>query len=214
MSNPKLTIKNPCDESWDDMKPNGNGRHCNSCNETVVNFSEMAKEEIQDYFKNLKGKKVCGYFNSSQVEVKRPKHHLFLIELYEKIEQKITIPYLKKIPLYCVVFCLFLVGCKSKNVRTTGEVAKNKPNKNESKEDNFESTTGMPLMPISDIETEGEIIIESHTDCSEGVTVGMPEVIIVEPEIIDTFKTETLKPMMLGKMVKENSIIEDRHIKD
>jgi hypothetical protein len=217
MSNPKLTIKNPCDVPWDSMKPNAKGRYCDSCNKTVVNFSGMANEEIQDYLKKANGERVCGYFNSAQVEVKRPKHHLFLIELYYKIEQKFTIPYIKKIPLYCVVFCLFLVGCKSKVDSKTG---KSIVKKNSNKDSREQPLTGVMLPPISEGESdkisEHKITATTKTECSEGVTVGITIPEIAEPEIvdeyipeiekIDTIKQDSITSIMIGKVANPKII--------
>ncbi|GEM_PF-1905797 len=204
----KLIIKNPCDESWDAMTPKGNGRHCTSCNKIVVDFSEMKSDEIKDYFKKVNGERVCGQFKSSQVEVIRPRHHLFLIQLYQKIETKFTIPFLRTISLYCVLLGLFLVGCKSK---TTGEPLKH----NSKKGTNKNSTQGVsiiqPTIGGSPLKKKGNVevkcSVETGTDYSDGrTTVGMPIPLVVEPEIVDTFEIEKLKPFMLGKIANRDSV--------
>ena len=64
----KLQINNPCHESWEGMSPNGNGRHCAACEKVVVDFTNMKDEEIIQFFHRPKEEKVCGRFNSTQVD--------------------------------------------------------------------------------------------------------------------------------------------------
>jgi len=61
----KLTIPEPCHEDWDKMTPKDNGRFCLSCSKTVVDFTAMLPEEIQQYF--ISHKNVCGRLKSEQL---------------------------------------------------------------------------------------------------------------------------------------------------
>jgi hypothetical protein len=61
---------------------------------------------------------VCGHFKSLQVEVKRPRHHQFLLDIYSKTENRIKTSYIKSFTLSFIMLCLFLVGCN--NGRTMG----------------------------------------------------------------------------------------------
>jgi hypothetical protein len=62
----KITIPEPCDEDWNKMTPNENGRFCGSCSKNVVDFTNMMPDEIQAYF--LKHNNVCGRFKNSQLD--------------------------------------------------------------------------------------------------------------------------------------------------
>ncbi|HYG52434.1 MAG TPA: T9SS type A sorting domain-containing protein [Flavobacteriales bacterium] len=66
MNNLKVTIPNPCHENWDKMIPNNNGRHCESCNKTVVDFTRNSPEEISQYLSTAEGK-ICGRFKKNHV---------------------------------------------------------------------------------------------------------------------------------------------------
>lgn len=81
-----LSIPTPCNESWDKMTANEKGRHCASCNKTVIDFSLYTDKELVQFFKKTKGE-ICGRINSYQatnpiVVIEQPNrtffHKLFL----------------------------------------------------------------------------------------------------------------------------------------
>ncbi len=61
-----IAIKKPCTENWETMTPNEKGRHCFSCQKTVVDFTTMSDSQIIHYFQNYQGK-TCGRFLETQV---------------------------------------------------------------------------------------------------------------------------------------------------
>lgn len=75
------------------MSPNEKGRFCQSCSKTVVDFTTMQKEKIEDYLALNSGNKICGRFRVTQLEqiqIKIPQqlieeqtnfHKLFLLTL-------------------------------------------------------------------------------------------------------------------------------------
>lgn len=119
MKKSPVTVNNPCSQKWDSMNPHGEGRFCESCNKTVVDFTKMKNEEILSYLKNQPGK-TCGYFLPHQVEVKRPKHHQFLLNWYENTQNGIKMRFLRNVSLAFIALCMTLVGCNSP--KTTGEI--------------------------------------------------------------------------------------------
>lgn len=60
-----ISIPNPCHENWDNMLPNQKGRHCNSCQKTVVDFTTKTDESIVKYF--LEHQNICGRFKDQQL---------------------------------------------------------------------------------------------------------------------------------------------------
>ncbi len=62
-----LHIPEPCHENWDAMTPQDKGRHCQSCNKIVVDFSVMTDRQVLDYLKNAKGN-TCGRFYNDQLQ--------------------------------------------------------------------------------------------------------------------------------------------------
>lgn len=77
----KITIPEPCNENWDKMTPNENGRFCLSCSKTVIDFTAKLPEEIQHYFIKNKNKNICGRFRKSQLDtitIQIPNQILFI----------------------------------------------------------------------------------------------------------------------------------------
>ena len=64
----KITITEPCQENWDNMVPNENGRFCLSCSKTVVDFTTMLPDEVQHYFTQNQNTNICGRFKKSQLD--------------------------------------------------------------------------------------------------------------------------------------------------
>lgn len=70
-----LRIPSPCLEDWNLMSPSEKGRFCNSCAKTVIDFTTMSQDDIQDFLINNQGKKICGHVKQSQlglIQIKIP----------------------------------------------------------------------------------------------------------------------------------------------
>jgi hypothetical protein len=59
-----IAIEKPCDQSWQQMTVESNGRYCGHCCKTVVDFTRMSNEEIIQYLSA--GEHVCGRFENYQ----------------------------------------------------------------------------------------------------------------------------------------------------
>ena len=62
----RVTIPEPCVQQWHQIMPNNNGRHCDSCNKTVVDFTLMTNREIISYLSNSGS--VCGRLSKLQLD--------------------------------------------------------------------------------------------------------------------------------------------------
>ena len=139
MEKSNIIIPNPCSANWDEMTPNDKGKHCGSCNKTVVDFTTMNAEQIKHYLNSSKMQKVCGHFKTTQVSVSRPIHHQFLVNLYLNIESNFTAPIFKTLTLSLLVLCMTVVGCnRPTSTRTTGQIAM--PNKIDKLNSNIDTT--------------------------------------------------------------------------
>lgn len=158
------------------MIPVDSGKHCDSCCKTVVDFTSMNKFEIQQYFIHKKGSKksICGHFKSTQVNIKRPKHHQFLVNLYFKIEKKTRFSKLQTIGLSAIVICMGLVGC---NQPVSGEVII----ENTEESSNTSKTHNLLGSPVPDSDSVqhgirmGKVVKEKFKDSTNIKTCSLPE---------------------------------------
>lgn len=61
-----LKIKEPCSQDISQMTPLPGGRHCDLCERTIVDFSEMTDREIVRIYQQRQGR-VCGIFTPHQL---------------------------------------------------------------------------------------------------------------------------------------------------
>jgi len=113
--NQKIIIESPCDANWNKMPKNNTGRHCATCQTTVVDFSKMALEDIHLYFKNNSHQKICGKYHKRHTPVSNKWFHLL-----NKIEIKFAATKFKKLALALIYILLFFTGCKTKHNQTVG----------------------------------------------------------------------------------------------
>lgn len=60
-----ISIPKPCHESWQQMTPVEQGRHCAECCKTITDFSAMSNNEVIAYLSATSN--VCGRFNEQQL---------------------------------------------------------------------------------------------------------------------------------------------------
>lgn len=85
----KISIPKPCNENWNSMKPNKNGRFCDSCDKIVIDFTKMNNPEIQNYFtENSNNERICGYFKFNQIETKESIKYNNLRNRFSRIKIK------------------------------------------------------------------------------------------------------------------------------
>lgn len=63
----QYAIQDPCHANWNEMQPEVQGRFCNSCEKSVVDFTTMSDFSIVNYLENHKDEKVCGRFTQPQL---------------------------------------------------------------------------------------------------------------------------------------------------
>ncbi|TWI02394.1 hypothetical protein IQ05_00645 [Flavobacterium tiangeerense] len=84
----KITISEPCQEDWNKMTPNDQGRFCMSCAKTVVDFTAMLPEEVQHFFIQNQSQNICGRMKKSQLDsitIQIPSHLLYKQTQYHKM---------------------------------------------------------------------------------------------------------------------------------
>ena len=98
----KIKIPNLCNEDWNKMTPNDNGRFCDTCKLTVVDFTKMGDNQIKNYL--LNNGHVCGRFDCTQVDTS----HESTLELLNKKAKKIKFKPLRWLVLLLLLIPVFL----------------------------------------------------------------------------------------------------------
>lgn len=60
MNKLSYSIPSPCSEDWNTMTPNEQGRHCDKCAMTVIDFTKMTEAEIILTLQSAAGQRICG----------------------------------------------------------------------------------------------------------------------------------------------------------
>ncbi len=101
--NTKISVPKSCNEDWEKMQTNKNGRFCNVCNLTVVDFSIMTELQIQKYLADKSY--VCGRFNYTQVDTRNK------IDLLDEKNRNIFYTLFKYILLLLLGIPIFISSC-------------------------------------------------------------------------------------------------------
>ncbi|WP_196888349.1 carboxypeptidase-like regulatory domain-containing protein [Aureivirga sp. CE67] len=67
-NNLKIRMANPCSEKFENFTATEKGGFCQSCQTEVIDFTNMSKEEIQDYFKDKLNQRICGRFKKEDLD--------------------------------------------------------------------------------------------------------------------------------------------------
>ncbi|MDN5285466.1 MAG: hypothetical protein JWR38_1740 [Mucilaginibacter sp.] len=116
-----INIPNACHESWQQMTPVEQGRHCQLCCKTVTDFTSMTNNEIIGYLASANN--VCGRFGEQQLTDLN--HHLYAqtppAGAWKRWVMMISL-------LGSTVFFKASAQTKPATVQTTGGQSESKPN--------------------------------------------------------------------------------------
>lgn len=155
-----VTIPNPCHENWNGMTAAEQGRFCGKCCKTVIDFSSKTNDEILSILKSKQSERVCGHFNTEQVNLPQT----VTISLLQNGRQ-ISFRNIFLLSLF-IVFGTTLFSCRDANNRTIGKIELvNKPDEEK------RVTLGMIVAPFVDT-----IIIPEEQHLLRGEAVYEPPV--------------------------------------
>jgi hypothetical protein len=115
MNKPHITIPKPCHENWDAMHPREQGRHCDACDKTVIDFTGKSEKEICEYFVEHAGTRICGHFRISQLH-NTSRLHAFLLQLHASASLNIKRHALRAIALFFIGMMMSMTGCSPKEI--------------------------------------------------------------------------------------------------
>lgn len=123
----KISIPKPCNENWNEMLPEQQGRHCLACCKTVVDFTGWEMADIQNYLKQRSSERVCGRFNNDQVTTASEGNNKKLLSHV----MQANIPILRKIAAV-IILCFGLLSTEDASAqKKMGKVACPKPERTE-----------------------------------------------------------------------------------
>ena len=113
MEKPQLHIEKPCLEDWNKMSHNQTGRHCQLCDKTVVDFTQMSPEEISNYLTKKSKERICGRIWSSTHlhEEKISNNQRWFNRLYHRIEDGVRFKPVRMSLLGTLSLLMLLTGC-------------------------------------------------------------------------------------------------------
>lgn len=187
----QLTVPNPCNENWDNMTPDDNGRHCSKCAKKVIDFTTMTTEQIQEIFTQKNTGGICGRFNKVQLIQTQ-------IELPQNILQ-IHLPLYKRfLVASLLVFSATLFSCEA---NTTGEPVNMPELTMDKKSIAIIGDTILVEKVVDTIPTKINHIGKPAT-CDARTSIDIKGDVAIEPVIpIETSKED--QPVLLGAPVFE-----------
>mgnify|MGYP000020582855 CR=1 FL=1 len=111
----KFDIPNPCSADWNKMKIGIQSRYCNSCEKSVVDFTEKTREEILTYLLMHKHQRVCGHIRRSQLDFKH-EEIMVVIDGMTRQEKKTNLPF------YILCAGALILSSCSTEPTTTGKI--------------------------------------------------------------------------------------------
>lgn len=227
-----ISIPKPCHENWSKMTPNEKGRFCQSCSKTVVDFTNMTTDDIQDFIHNNKHQRICGHIKQSQLDTINLKvsqsvfdqtlsfHKIFLLALllamgttiFSCADEKGNTKKIESIEL---------VDTKTDTIEKMGEIDKDIKHildetlEKTSKKDSTK-ITAPPFCPIPNV--TGEIIeVEGMLEVEENIILGFIQV-ENPPEFKNTPKSLSVVEKRdyfnkkIGEFMNENFKIPQGHL--
>ena len=113
-----ISIPEPCHKDWNSMTPDANGKFCNSCSKSVIDFTNKTDTEIHAMMMDRKDEKVCGHFKKTQVN--RP---LSLTIPFHTLPRNLSPARAFAVALF-IVFGTLLFSCTNEHNQKINEINK------------------------------------------------------------------------------------------
>lgn len=202
-----ILIPKPCHEDWNTMTPKEKGRFCDTCSKTVIDFTAMKTQEIQDFIAENKSNRICGHFKQTQLDsinLHIPSHVLSKQHSFHKL----FLLALMIVMGTSLFSCTNRSGNKQKidSIEVVDTINKNVINVLEEvpkKMDTISEKTNPEKIILEEILTDGELIIETVGDIEiiENQTLEIDSIKVIDPPEIEG------KIEIMGDMITEGEVI-------
>jgi TonB family protein len=193
----KPIIPLPCSEDWNKMKIGQFSRHCDSCDKSVMDFTQMSRFEILTYLIEHRNENVCGHVRLSQLDYRHEETLVVIRDLEKRYRNKNLSYFLLSMAT------LSLMSCEP-NQNNTNHSKKHKQHAITKSVDEQvigkvqipeEKKDNCKLEPLEDFEVGG---IEWEVPLG-----GAIEVYIPEPMVEPVFTGEVYIPIERPRMIVE-----------
>jgi hypothetical protein len=142
----QLAINNPCHQNWANMLPAQQGKFCQACSKTVIDFTAMPLTQIQNYFATQgTTQDTCGRFGATQLQA---------LNLSTAVLHTPIALWKKYLALIIICFGMFLTSCNTANNSSNAfDVPTNK------------NTTALTSLPTQKDTSVTPVIIKKDTVC-------------------------------------------------
>lgn len=192
----KIEVTKPCLEDWHSMLPAKDGRFCQACQRTVIDFSNWEDEAILQYFLQNQHQRTCGRFHSAQLDRVRIEIPVHILTQRMPVWRKLSL-----VLLICFGSTLFQAeivvqggsALHAQTVQTTGVKSKKKKHvrpfsKKKKQERN--------IIRIADIHLDGMVrIVPTEPTVQLEMIEEMLRPESIESSKPDTPATESLTPV-------------------
>ena len=193
-----ISIPEPCHKDWNSMTPDANGKFCNSCSKSVIDFTNKTDTEIHTMMMDRKDEKVCGHFNKTQVN--RP---LLLTIPFHTLPRNLSPARAFAVALF-IVFGTLLFSCTNEHDQKINEITLTEP-----KSEERMMLGNMLMLPNPQvIDTVKSITSEGISITSEGISVCRTtgDVSYVEAPVIDSIPAVTIEGETIYT-IERNSVL-------
>ena len=196
----KPIIPLPCSEDWDKMKIGQLSRHCDSCNKSVMDFTQMSRFEILTYLIEHRNENVCGHVRLSQLDY-RHEETLIVIRDLEKRHRNNNLSY-----FLLSMATLSLMSCEPNK---QSENHPKKPKQHQTTKQVDEQVIGKVKIPEEKIDNRKTEIFEGTVDggiewreepLGGAMVVEVPEPIVEQPLTGDIYIPIDRPKMMVEVM--------------
>ena len=210
-TNFSISIPKPCHEDWSKMSPNEKGRFCQSCSKSVIDFTEMPQQSIEEYLNNNGDKRICGRFKVSQLDQIR-------IEIPQHIFQKRMSFHKFFLLALLIAMGTSLLSCSDENGNTKKIDAVEVINTIDSQNCKTLITDSISTDEIIEIpEIVGEIILPPQDEIVVGLLiVENPPEFKDTPKYLSSSEKKDYLSNRITKIIKDNfnqKITEDLNLK-
>ncbi|NVK27437.1 MAG: energy transducer TonB [Flavobacteriia bacterium] len=179
----KYAITNPCHEDWNKMKIGLISRHCDFCQKSVMDFTQMRRDQIIEYLLSHTDERVCGHIYPHQFDFKEE-------EILVAVKK-----YVRKNPKTNLAFYVLAIGAMMAASCSNGGTSapKNSPNPQiQAIDSTAKNTANQPVNTETELDSTDHFSSDNNIiDLKNIPDLGQPTLPQLEGEVLLTEPIDT-----------------------